>query len=161
MTLFSVDAGGGHTYLEVAVSVDWIPPRPASEVIPQAARAVKITAVPDMNLGIIPPPPVTITDPAQVRRITALIDSLPLFPPGVFSCPNDGGAELVLTFLTRGAGGAPLAVAELDLEGCEWTSLTVGGRQEPNLGAPNGARSFAAEVLHIADLSWNLSKLVM
>ncbi len=163
MTLFAVDAGSGRTYLEVVVSVEWIPPRSPSEVVPQAARAVKITAVPDMNLHITPPAPVTITDPAQVQRIVALIDSLPLSPPGVFSCPFafDAGAELVLTFLTRADGGSMVAVADQGLEGCEWTSLTIGGRQQPSLGAPNGGRSSAAEVLRIAGLSWNLSKLVM
>jgi hypothetical protein len=161
MSLFAVDAGNGQTYLEVAVSVDWIPPRPASEVIPQSVRAVEITAVPDMNLYITAPAPVTITNPARVRRIVALIDSLPLSPPGVFSCPFGGDAELVLTFLTQQTGGSTLAVADLGLEGCEWISLTIGGKQQPGLGAPNGGRSFAAGVLRAAGVSWNLSKLVI
>jgi len=161
MSLFAVDAGNGRTDIEVEVSVGWIQPRAASEVVPQTARAVTITAVPDMNLHIAPPAPVTVTNPAQVRRIVALIDSLPLSPPGVFSCPFDAGAEVVLTFRTQGPGGSALAVADESIEGCEWTSLTIGGKQQPSLGAPNGGRSVAAEVLRIAGLSWNLSKLVM
>lgn len=159
MSLFAVDAGNGRTDIEVAVSVDWIPPRRASDVVPTGVRAVKISAVPDLNLHVTPPAPVTVTDPVQVRKIVALIDGLPLSPPGVFSCPFDAGAEVVLTFLPQAAGGRPLAVAEQRLEGCEWTSFTIGGKQQPSLGAPNSARSVAAEVLRIADLPWNLSKL--
>jgi hypothetical protein len=161
MSLFAVDAGNGRTDIEVAVSVDWTPPRPAFELIPPGVRAVKIAAVPDMNLHTTPPAPVTVTNPVQVRRIVALIDSLPLSPPGVFSCPFDAGAEIVLTFLPQAGGGHPLAVAEQSLEGCGWTSLTAGGKQQPSLGAPSSGRSEAAEVLRIAGLPWNLSKLVM
>lgn len=161
MSLFAVDAGNGRTDIEVVVSAEWIPPRPASEVIPQGVRAITITAVPDMNLGITPPAAVTVTDPGQVRRIAGLIDALSLSPPGVFSCPLDAGAKLVLTFRAQGPDGPVLAVAEPSLEGCEWTYLTIGGKPEPNLGAPNGGRSVAADVLRIAGLSWNLSKLVM
>jgi hypothetical protein len=161
MSLFTVDAGNGRTDIEAEASVEWIPPRPASEVVPQTARAVTITAVPDMNLHATPPAPVTVTDPAQVRRIVALINALPLSPPGVFSCPFDGGAEIVLTFRAKGPGGSPLAVADEGLEGCEWTSLVIGGQRQPSLGAPSGGRSVAAEVLRIAGLSWNVSKLVI
>jgi hypothetical protein len=161
MSLFAVDAGNGRADIEVEVSVEWIPPRPASEAVPQAARAVTIAAVPDMNLGVTPPASVTVTDPAQVRRIAAVIDALPLSPPGVFSCPFDAGAKVVLTFRAQGRGDAPLAVAVEGLEGCEWTYLTIGGRQQPNLGAANSGRSVAAEVLSIAGLPWNLSRLVM
>jgi hypothetical protein len=161
MSLFAVKAGNGRTDIEVVASVEWIPPRAASEVVPPGVRAITIAAVPDMNLHSTPPAPVTVTDPAQVRRIVALIDALPLSPPGVFSCPFDADAEVVLTFRARGAGGPVLAVADQGLEGCEWTSLTIGGKQQPSLGAPSGGRSAAAEVLRIAGLSWNLSKLVM
>ena len=73
----------------------------------------------------------------------------------------DAGAKVVLTFRAQGPDGFALAVAEPSLEGCEWTDLTIGGKPEPNLGAPHGGRSVAADVLRIAGLSWNLSKLVM
>jgi hypothetical protein len=161
MSLFAVEAGNGRTDIEVVVSVQWIPPRAASEVVPQGVRAITIAAVPDMNLRSTPPAAVTVTDPAQVRRIVGLVDALPLSPPGVFSCPFDAGARVVLTFRAQGAGGAVLAVAEQGLEGCEWTSLTIGSKQQPSLGAPDGGRPTAAEILRIAGLSWNLAKLVM
>jgi hypothetical protein len=96
---------------------------------------------------------VTVTDPAQVRRIVALVDGLPLAPPGGdFSCPADSGATLVLTFRTQ-PGGPALAVAEPGLEGCEVVSFTIGGEPQLFLGAH---RRPALELLqdgHVKDRS--------
>lgn len=154
-------AGNGRTDMEVMVSVGWIPPRPAAEVVPPAAQAVTIAVKPDINLHITPPAPVTVTDPAQVRRIVALVDGLPLSPPpGDFNCPFDGSASLVLTFQAQ-PGGPALAVAEPDLEGCQWVSFTIGGKPQPSLGAVDGGLSFAASVARVAGLPWNFSKMVM
>ena len=138
----------------------WIGPRPAVEVVPPAAQAVTIAVKPDINLHITPPAPVTVTDPAQVRRIVALVDGLPLSPPGDFSCPFDGFARLVQTFRAQ-PGGPALAVVEPDLEGCQWVSFTIGGKPQPSLGPAGGGLSFAASVARIARLPWNLSKMVM
>jgi hypothetical protein len=160
MTITAVSAGNGRADIEVQVSVGWTGPRPAAEVVPPAAHVVTIAVKPDMNLHITPPAPVTVTDPAKVRRIMALVDGLPLSPPGVFSCPEDGGATLVLTFRAQPAGPA-LAVAEPDLEGCEWVAFTIGGKPQPSLGSPDGGMPFAASVIRIAGLPWNLSKMVM
>jgi hypothetical protein len=161
MTVFAVDAGNGRADIEVLVSVGWIPPRPAAEVVPPAARAVTIAVEPDINLHITPPAPVTVTDPARVRRIVALVDGLPLSPPsGDLSCPSDGFARLVLTFRAR-PGGPALAVAEPDLEGCQRVSFTIGGKPQPSLGPVSGGLSFAASAARIAGLPWNLSKMVM
>jgi len=160
MTISAVSAGNGRADIEVAVSVDWIGPRPAAEAVPPAAHAVTIAVKPDMNLHTTPPAPVTVTDPAKVRRIVALLDGLPLSPPGVFSCPEDGGAMLILTF--RAHPGAPaLAVAEPDLEGCGWVSFTIAGKPQPSLGPNDGGISFAANVIRIAGLPWNLSKMLL
>jgi hypothetical protein len=159
MTISAVSAGNGRADIEVQVSVDWIEPRPAAEVVPPAAHAVTIAVTPDINLHITPPAPVTVTDPARVRRIIALVDGLSLSPPGAISCPADAGAALVLTFRAR-PGGPALAVAEPDLEGCEWVSFTIGGKQQPTLGPNDGGKSFAASVLRIAGLPWNLSKML-
>jgi hypothetical protein len=160
MTISAVSAGNGRADIEVQVSVGWIGPRPAAEVVPPAAHAVTIAVTPDSNLHITPPAPVTVTDPAQVRRIVALVDGLQLSPPGVFSCPSDGGATLVLTFRAR-PGGPALAVAEPDLEGCEWVSFTIGGKPQPSLGPPDGGMPFAESVVRIAGLPWNLSKMLL
>jgi hypothetical protein len=159
MTISAVRAGNGRADIEVLVSVGWTGPRPAAEVVPPAAHAVTIAVTPDINLHITPPAPVTVTDPAQVRRIVALVDGLPLSPPGVFSCPFDGGAMLVLTFRAR-PGGPALAVAEPDLEGCRWVSFTIGGKPQPSLRPSDGGVHFADSVVRIAGLPWNLSKMI-
>ncbi|MGH3149242.1 MAG: hypothetical protein ACRDOB_00720 [Streptosporangiaceae bacterium] len=160
MTVSAARAEKGRTDLEVLVLVSWIPPRPAAEGVPSAAQAVTIAVKSDMNLHVTPPAPVTVTDPARVRRIVALVDGLPLSPRGGFSCPADGGATLVLTFRAQ-PGGPALAVAEPGLEGCEMVSFTIGGQPQPTLGSLDGGRLFAASVARIAGLPWNLSKMVM
>ena len=80
--------------------------------------------------GRKPPKPVTITDQATVRKLTALVNGLALFPPGAFNCPADFGGNLVLTF--RAGPRAPaLAVATADLSGCDGVDLTIGGKPQP------------------------------
>jgi hypothetical protein len=150
-----VDAGHGQTAIRVDAQVTWIPARPASERVPSAARVVTIAQVPDMNSHVPPPKPVTITDPAEVSAIAALIDALPVSPPGTFHCPMDAGAALVLTFRAR-PGGPPLAIAQDALEGCQFVGLTIGGKPQPGLGQPAAGQSLAAKVLRIAGLSWKL-----
>jgi hypothetical protein len=94
---------------------------------------VTLSLDPDANVHVKPPKPATITDPATIKRLTALIDGLPVFPAGAYeSCPFDAGAQLVLTFSAARAGPA-LAVATVKLEGCQGVELTVRG-QHWNLG---------------------------
>lgn len=148
-------AGNGRTDLLVNAQVIWIPARPASEVVPSAARVVTLSLLPNLNSTAAPPGPVTITDPARVRALAALVDGLPLFPPVVFSCPAGFGDVLVLTFRAR-AGGPVLAVATVELSSCEGVDFTVSGKNEPGLGSPDGGRAFAAQVLKTAGLHWQL-----
>ena len=80
---------GDKTAIRVDAQVTWQPARPASEKVPAAAKAVTIS----MDLGLNqggkkPPKPVTITDPAKVRELTALINGLALFPPGIVQLPG-------------------------------------------------------------------------
>ena len=110
---------GDQTAIRVDAQVTWQPAVPASEKVPAAAKAVTIS----MNLGLNqggkkPPKPVTITDPAKVGELRALINSLPLSPPGMFGCPAGFGDDLVLTFRAR-PGGPALAVATNLLSGCD------------------------------------------
>jgi len=159
MRISAVSAGSGRADIAVQVSVGWIGPRPAAEVVPPAAHAVTIAVTPDTNLHITPPAPVTVTDPAKVRRIVALVDGLPLSPPGMWSCPAGSSATFVLTFRVK-PGSPALAVAEPDLDGCGWVSFTIAGKPQPSLGPNDGGMSFAASVLRIAGLPWNLSKII-
>jgi hypothetical protein len=145
---------GGKTALRVEAEVTWQPARPASEKVPAAAKAVTVSMSPGLSQGgKKPPQPVTITEQATVRKLTALINGLALFPPGRFNCPADFGGSLVLTF--RAGPGAPaLAVATADLSGCDGVGFTIGGKSQPELAGP-GTDSGAA-ILKTAGLSWKI-----
>jgi hypothetical protein len=151
----AVAAGGGKTDLRVDAQVTWIPARPATEAVPSAARAVTLSLLPNMNSHAKLPGPVTITKPDQVRALAALIDGLPEFPPGMYSCPAAFGDALVLTFRARPAGPA-LAVATVELSGCEGVDFTIGVKQQPGLGGPEEGRTVAAQAVKIAGLNWQL-----
>jgi hypothetical protein len=147
--------GPGATAIRVDAEVDWEPARPPGERIPAAARAVTIAQIPGMN-GLTGKPaapssrPVTITGLAKVARIAAVVDGLPLFPPGTWSCPSDTGQGIKLTFRAW-AGGPVLAVVSGDDGGCGGVSVTVGGRSMPALW--HGAQ-LQQQVLAIAGIRW-------
>jgi hypothetical protein len=145
---------GGKTAIRVDAQVAWLPARPASEKVPAAAKAVTISADPGLNQGARKPQkPVTITDPAKVRALTALINGLALFPPGVPDCPADFGGNLVLTF-RAGPRTPALAVATVNLAGCDGVDLTIGGKPQPPLAGP-GTDS-GPQILRLAGLSWKI-----
>jgi hypothetical protein len=99
--IVSVAAGGaGITAMRVDADVTWLPPKPAAERIPAAAKVVTITPLPGTPLPGIGSAarapgaqhlwPVTITSPATVAGIAAVVDGLPRFPPGFYEgCPMD------------------------------------------------------------------------
>lgn len=145
--------GSGQSVVRVDAQVTWLDRQPASERLPAAATVVTFTAVRG-SATYLPsaPPSATITGPARVRRIAALVNSLPLYPRGLSNpgCPLDSGQRLILTF--RAKPGAPaLAVATLALGGCPGVALTIGGRQQPPLTA---ASTLARQALQAAGLYW-------
>jgi hypothetical protein len=154
LVVYAIATGGGQTAIRAYAQVNYQPPRPPGERMPSAARAVTITALASPVPGAKrPPAPVTITGATAVRRIIALIDSLPLSTVGRVPCPS-GGAGMQLTFRARSGapGGPPLATAQ---GGPCWTLLvTIGGRQQPALAITT---TFTARVLTIAGLHWKLS----
>ena len=150
--LVAVEAiGNGQSVVRVDAQVTWLDRQPASERLPSAATIVTFTAVRGSASYLPPAPaPATITDPAKVRRIAALVNSLPLYPQGYPGCPRDTGQQLVLTFRAR-PGGPALAVATARLGGCPAVTLTIDGRQQPPL---TGASTLARETLQAAGLHW-------
>ena len=145
---------GKQTAIRVDAQVTWQPVTPASDRIPAAAKAVTIS----LNLGLNErgkkaPKPVTITDPAKVSQLRALINAQKLFPPGNYDCPADFGNSLTLTFRAR-AGGPAIAVAANQLSGCGMLTITLGGKAQPALSGVSGT-----QVLKIAGLSWKLPAL--
>lgn len=119
----------GSTGVRADSQVVWITPRPAAERVPNGARRLVVTVT---RSGRIIQGPLTITSPAAVRRVVALLNALPAAQPGVTSCPADFGSAIRLDLYTR-AGAGPLAVATVDPSGCGAVTLTLGGRREPPL----------------------------
>jgi hypothetical protein len=145
---------GDKTAIRVEAEVTWQPARPASEKVPAAAQAVTISMDLGRNAGgRQPPKPVTITDPAKVRELKALINGLALFPPGTYSCPAGFGDDLVLAF--RAGPRAPaLAVATVDFTACDGVDLTIDGRSQPALAGPG--TDTGPQFLKVAGLPWKI-----
>jgi hypothetical protein len=168
LTVEVADAGNGQTAIRVDAQVTWLPARQASEVVPAAATDVTLSVIPNGNLNKKPPQPVTITSPAAVRRITAMVNSLPVFPPGPRECGFNQGTELVLTFLAAPQGRV-LATALVQTGYCEEVFFTVGSHKLTNdtrtwmargvvgLGVPYQGHVLAATVLKTAGSKWNLA----
>jgi hypothetical protein len=158
MTVEVVDAGGGQTDIRVDALVNWLPPRPATEIVPASAGVVTFSEIlGSAERGVKPPAPVTIYSTAMVTELVAAVDGLPLAPPDYGeSCPADFGAYLDVSFLAR-AGGPALAVLRADLTGCGLTYFDIGGKDQPALGTYGGARATAIQLLRLAGLHWELS----
>jgi hypothetical protein len=146
MNVQAYDAGGGMVILMADAMVSWQPPRPATEVIPASVRVVTIAAS-----GPWPgdPRPVTITAAPVVRRLAALVNSLPVSTVDQdIPCPM--GAGLTLSF--GAPGGQPVAVADGPAQ-CGEVNLTLHGQDEPDLQPPG---SYLATIMKIARLPWPL-----
>jgi hypothetical protein len=145
---------GHETAVRVDAEVAWQPARPASEKVPAAAQAVTISMDLGQNAGgKVAPKPVTITGPAKVRALTALINGLALFPPGSYNCPAGSGDDLVLTF-RAGPRTPALAVATVDFSGCDGVDLTINGRPQPTLAGPG--TDTGPQILKTAGLPWKV-----
>ena len=166
LTVEVADAGDGQTAIRVDAQVTWLPARQASEMVPAAATAVALSVFPNGNKK--PPRPVTITSPAAVRRIVAMVNALPVFPPGPRECGFSQGTELVLTFLAAPQGRV-LATALVQTGYCEEVFFTVGTSKITNntqtwsargvvgLGVPYQGHVLAGTVLKTAGSKWNLA----
>jgi hypothetical protein len=146
MNVQAYDVGGGMSVIMADAMVSWQPPRPASEVIPASVRAVTIAGSGTWQGS---PEQVTISSAPMVRRLVALINSLPVSTANE-DLPCPGGFGFTLTF--RAAGGQPVAVAS-GPTGCGVIYLTLRGEQVPDLRPPG---SYLTTVLKIADLRWQL-----
>jgi hypothetical protein len=165
--------GTAGTAMRVDSQVNWLPAKSPAERIPAQARVVTITAIPGAGPGSgsgsvmapgggtatgagagqvlsSPPRPVTVTDPATVAKIAAVVDGLPLMPPGVFSCPFSNGEGLKLTFRATESGPV-LAQVISQNNGCGTVTLTIGGKQMPALW---GGGSMDKQVLKLAGINW-------
>lgn len=122
-------AGNGKTAVRADGEDVWISPRPKSERVPSGVGFVRVTAI-DEN---VKQGPFTTTSPATIKRVTALVNGLPRFPPGAFACPLDWGLVTISFYRVSGGGNAPLAVATAESGGCGGVQLTLAGRRQPGL----------------------------
>jgi hypothetical protein len=134
-------------------------PRPAlagaAGAISGAARQVTLSMNYGANAhGRKPPPPVTVTGAAKVSELAGLVTDQPPYPTATYNCPSGDGMALDLAFRAH-PGGQALATADLALNGCEGTYLTVGAR-DYSLGHPASARQLAAKVLKAGGVPWEL-----
>ena len=145
--------GNGQTAIRVDAQVSWQPPRLTSERVPPSARVVTIAQLPRLDpRARRPHAPVTITKPAVVRRLAALIDNLQLSTIGpAAACPASLGGGIRLVFLAR-VGGPPLAVAQGPAV-CGTVQFSVGGKRQPALQLTD---SFIPQVLKLARLHWTV-----
>jgi hypothetical protein len=107
----------------------WITPRPAAERVPAAAERLRVTVLAGRTAK---QGPYTFTSRARVRAAAAVINSLPLFPPGTYNCPADFGITVRLEFF-KPHSAAPTAIAIDDPAGCSQVTLRVGDRRYPQL----------------------------
>jgi hypothetical protein len=168
LTVEVTDAGNGQTTIRVDAEVYWLAPHPASAMVPAAATAVTLSVFPNGNRNKKPPQPETVTSPAAVRRIAAMVNALPSFPPGPRECGFNQGTELVLTFLAAPQGRV-IATSLVQTGYCEEVFLTVGTSKITNisqtwhapgvvgLGVPYQGHVLAATVLKTAGSKWNLA----
>jgi hypothetical protein len=107
----------------------WITPRPAAERVPAAADRLRVTV---FSGTAVTQAPLTFTSRSRVRAAAAVINSLPLFPPGAYNCPADFGITVRLEFFEPRLA-APAAVAIDDPAGCSEVNLRVGDHRYPQL----------------------------
>jgi hypothetical protein len=96
----------------------------------------------------------TVTDPAKVARIAAVVNGLTRFPAGESSCPAEFGGQMRLTF--RMHPGGPVAARVIaQYGGCGVVSVRIGGRDMPALSDhPESSPPLQQQVLAIAGASW-------
>jgi hypothetical protein len=143
------DAGGGRTWIRVDAEVAWQPDRPASTLVPAAARVVTISEVAVITQHPPLPRPVTITDEGVVRRIAGLANGLELSTVGAAPCAPPLSVQLRLAFRARPAGPA---LATVETTGsCGTVANSVNGQDKPALQV---TPAFIPGVLRAASLPW-------
>jgi hypothetical protein len=105
-----------------------------------------------------PGPAVTITDPAKVARIVAVINALPQLPSGVYDCPFGNGSPRQLSsmqLIFRTAPGGPM-VASLTAAyaNCQHVWINVGAQVFWLGDYTTSGQDLQQQVLAIADVRW-------
>jgi hypothetical protein len=150
LVVTEIENSAGQVYTRVDSLVAWIPPRSATERVPASAKVVTITAEPMAGTAMPPGSPVTVTDPATVARIAALVNGL--YRSTSLCAPPVPSDNIRLDFRAV-AGGPSLATADVDFRGCGQVRFSVPGAAPlPLLAEVNG--ELVPTILSTAGLHW-------
>ena len=119
------------TGLRVDAQDVWVTPRPTSEQIPSSVARLRLIVTKGKHRlqG-----PLVFVSRSKLDAVITLLNELPLFPPGVYSCPSDWGTRIRLAFFDA-AATEPAAVASVDPGGCRGVALELDGRRQPELAS--------------------------
>jgi hypothetical protein len=117
-----------------------LPARTEAERIPAAATSVDVVVTgPSTSAGSGAAPAAhRVLSGAAVRQLADVVNSLPVWPPGTYSCPADFGYTDVLTF---SGPGVEIEVTA-DVSGCQGVTVASAGPLSPQLAG--GGRVDAA-----------------
>ena len=131
--------------------------------IPADARVVTVTPVFDYGYGPSRGAPgyyaFTVTDPATVARIAAVIDGLRQLQDGPYSCPSEPNSATLLTTMQLtfriAPGGPVVATAGADYVDCQFAWVTVGAQTVWPLDESTGSgQPVQQQVLALAGVRW-------
>lgn len=148
-----VQLADGSTGLRADSQVVWITPRPTSEHIPAGARRLVLGT---WRAGRMIQGPLTVTSRPAIRRVVRLLNALPAWQPGAYSCPADFGSQLRLNLYPSPDGTVPLAVAQVDPSGCGVVLLSIRGHREPPLAG--GGLTLVRRLSHILGVKIDTGK---
>jgi len=127
-----------------------------TRTIPSDARALTVTPVfgrdPNIRWHHLDHA-FTITDPAKVARIAAIINGLAKFPAGAYTCGGDNGAAMRLTFKTS-LGGPAVATVLAKYGGCEGIATPADPTFPFLVGYTSSGQDVQQLVLAIAGVRW-------
>jgi hypothetical protein len=129
--------------------------------IPADARVVTVTPVFDFGSAPSrgePDGAFTVTDPAAVAQIAAVIDGLRQLD-GTYSCPAEAGSGLMLTSMQltfrAGPSGPVVATVGADYTGCQFAWVTAGAQTIWQLDEnTSSGQPMQQQVLAIAGVRW-------
>jgi hypothetical protein len=146
--------GPDRTAIRVDAYVAWVPVKTAAESVPASALVVTITPV-SGGAPLAADHQVVVTNPAEVARIAADVNALPLYPQSnaIMWCdinlPPGGGPAVRLTFSAR-AGGQELAVVTAYQEWCGLARIAIDGKTAPL----KGSQTLIQQVKAIVGVRW-------
>jgi hypothetical protein len=136
--------------MELFPRVD-VTPRLASETIPAGSRILRISVHGSLKDEQPKQRVLHVTSAKKIDEVVALLNALPASQPGLRRCPIDFGIRVRLAFYTSRAS-PPLAVADVDPQGCGNVELTIRGRPQPAL---EGGSLLIQQIDHVLGVKLN------